>query len=83
MSDLARWTCHKIVSAGEIRGLLYPEHGLRVRTADGRWKEIFPGEKFFARGEPALGDYFVEYEDGYVSWSPKAAFEAGYTRIAD
>lgn len=25
--------------------------------------------------------YSVKYEDGYVSWSPKEAFEAGYTAI--
>jgi hypothetical protein len=28
-------------------------------------------------GEP-IGGYFVQYEDGYQSWSPAAAFEAGY-----
>jgi hypothetical protein len=26
------------------------------------------------------GDYFVEYEDGYQSWSPKEIFERGYVR---
>ncbi len=28
-----------------------------------------------------VGDYAVEYEDGYRSVSPAAAFEAGYTEI--
>jgi hypothetical protein len=27
--------------------------------------------------------YFVVYDDGYESWSPSQAFEAGYTLIAD
>ena len=27
------------------------------------------------------GGYFVEYADGYTSWSPTQAFEAGYTRV--
>lgn len=27
--------------------------------------------------------YSVKYEDGYVSWSPKEAFEAGYTAIGN
>ena len=27
------------------------------------------------------GDYAIEYEDGYKSISPKAAFESGYTEI--
>lgn len=28
---------------------------------------------------PAVGDYVVRYSDGYTSWSPKKAFEEGYT----
>jgi hypothetical protein len=30
---------------------------------------------------PKEGDYFVLYEDGYQSISPKKAFEEGYTRV--
>lgn len=37
----------------------------------------------FARGMPANGDYLVVYEGNYVSWSPKKAFEEGYSRDAD
>lgn len=33
------------------------------------------------RSSPIVGDYFVLYEDGYESWSPKKAWEDGYTRI--
>ena len=33
------------------------------------------------RGRPDVGDYVVIYEDGYKSWSPAAAFEAGYSRL--
>jgi len=28
-----------------------------------------------------IGGYFVEYEDGYQSWSPEKAFEEGYKLI--
>jgi hypothetical protein len=39
---------------------------------------------FFGRGSPAVGDYLVRYEpEGYLSWSPKKAFEDGYTEITD
>lgn len=34
-----------------------------------------------ARYMPKPGDYFVQYEDGYQSFSPAKAFEEGYTRI--
>lgn len=33
------------------------------------------------RHKPVIGGYYVVYEDGYASFSPVAAFEAGYTRI--
>ena len=32
-------------------------------------------------GDPAVGGYYVRYEDGFESWSPAEAFEKGYTRI--
>jgi hypothetical protein len=42
----------------------------------------FDDPRFFAGDrKPQVGDMLVIYEDGYVSWSPKDAFEAGYTRI--
>lgn len=31
--------------------------------------------------EPDAGWYYVQYEDGYWSFSPASAFEKGYTRI--
>ncbi len=31
----------------------------------------------------AIGGYFVQYEDGYTSWSPAEAFESGYTEIPE
>lgn len=39
-------------------------------------------EKLFARGLPESGEcYLVQYEDGYISWSPNEVFEAGYEEI--
>jgi hypothetical protein len=82
---LARFRCHKIVAAGEIRGLINGDNGkveaLMVQTADGTNSEVCPGDGFFARKTPALGDYYVVYDDGYASWSPASAFEDGYTKI--
>jgi hypothetical protein len=85
---LARWQCHKVVAAGEIRGLINGYRAgaecvvaLVVRTADEANSEVCPDDAFFARGTPVLGDYFVRYDDGYISWSPAAAFESGYTKI--
>jgi hypothetical protein len=38
---------------------------------------------FFARGNPAIGDFFVAYKDGYLSWSPAQAFKDGYHLVAE
>jgi hypothetical protein len=35
---------------------------------------------YVVRHEPKAGGYFVVYADGYQSWSPAEAFEAGYVR---
>lgn len=35
-------------------------------------------KQLFARGLAKPGDYYVVYEDGYDSWSPKDTFEKGY-----
>jgi hypothetical protein len=38
--------------------------------------------KLFARGLAKPGDYYVVYEDGYDSWSPKDTFEKGYLLLS-
>lgn len=74
---LPRWQSHKIV------------HAAKITMIDGQRLSLFlPGEdspriviaphNMFARYMPVPGDYYVVYEDGYASISPKQAFEAGY-----
>jgi len=41
--------------------------------------EVEPG--YFLKHKPEVGGYFVQYEDGYKSYSPAKAFEEGYTRL--
>ena len=83
--NLPKYRCHKIVEAAPIWmiGTPSPRHIL-VKLGDAAVREIeIDPAKLFARYTPVLGDYFVIYEDGYQSISPKAAFEAGYTRIEE
>ena len=79
---MQRFKCHKVVEAAEIVG--YDMEG----SGKGQfgvwfgphheWLPVEPG--FFARGVPSKGDYVVRYlPDGYISWSPKSAFEDGYS----
>jgi hypothetical protein len=43
---------------------------------------IIVGAQFLEKHKPEVGGYFVQYADGYKSFSPAAAFEEGYTLIA-
>lgn len=36
---------------------------------------------YYHKHKPEAGGYYVQYEDGYKSYSPAEPFEAGYSRI--
>jgi hypothetical protein len=64
---LKEYQCHKIVKA---EPMTEREFAVMIdRTCN-----LHPTE-------PDKPGYHVVYADGYESWSPKAAFEAGYTEI--
>lgn len=77
-SKLPVFQCHKRVRAGQIRAYEIDQDGVKATI----WLDDLPGMVIsagvFARGRPSPGDYFVVYDDGYQSWSPRAAFEDGY-----
>lgn len=80
--ELPRYRCHKQVWALKIaaiemlqdgRAVIAPsEHDYDTFTTDG----LFP----FKGSEADLG-YYIQYADGYISWSPTKAFKDGYTLI--
>lgn len=81
---MRRWQSHKIVEADDITDIVNTMATKAVVTEGASAMEAERHEvpdNFFARGTPQIGDYLVRYEDGYLSWSPKAAFESGYTLI--
>ncbi len=41
------------------------------------------GVVFWEKHQPKKGGYLVIYEDGYISFSPAEAFEAGYTKLPE
>lgn len=77
-SNLPQWKCHKVVRAAPMNRTDYNK--LR-------------GWEVPADENPADAGYLVEYIDGgpanhpdyqgYISWSPAAVFESGYTRLPD
>lgn len=87
---LPTWRCHKIVMADKIVAGLTDHgrivhgpldiHGTPVRAwvlAGGG--HVIPGTMTL-RGVPMVGDYYVQYDGGYESWSPAKTFEEGYSR---
>lgn len=82
MSDvqpkMPEWQCHKKVRAAKIMSVR--TDGIPAIQVDRlHWEHV--SMAFIEKHKPEVGGYLVEYEDGYRSYSPAAAFESGYTRI--
>jgi len=97
MRDLTGWPkykCHKVVSVVKIANIQRDADVAREenRETDGS-ADILPADRglvpfsvdhdFMRKHKPEVGGYFVVYADGYESYSPAEAFEAGYTRLPD
>lgn len=66
----------EVLDNGRACLLLDVGHGGAVTTVTREgWTSQF-------RGSDSDMGYYVEYADGYTSWSPTNAFRDGYTRIA-
>ena len=79
--QLPSYTCHKIVRAAKITAKeADPDFGgLRLIFGDiGLWVRV-ENEWCKRNGPIHVGGYYVVYEDGYRSFSPKKAFENGYS----
>lgn len=87
--EMPKYKCHKEVWALKIKSIVRDGEG-ENRETDGS-AMITPEEEGFApfkvdfeymrKHKPQVGGYFVQYEDGYKSFSPAEPFESGYTKI--
>ena len=78
------YQCIKIVKAIQITGVEQHPHETHHVIAHINLPDAEPitlRGKILARYVPQPGDYLVEYEDGYVSISPRDVFEKGYQLI--
>lgn len=81
---LPHWKCHKVVQAGRISLMARDEpNGMLMVHAEPSNMPFAVPLDFLRRHHPEIGGYFTVYEDGYISYSPAAAFEAGYSLIID
>jgi hypothetical protein len=80
-AQIPQYKCHKIVGALKI---IEVEHGGVSTTlhVEKPFAPINVGLEWKAKNDPKAGGYIVYYEGGYTSYSPKEAFESGYTLIS-
>jgi len=76
---MQKYKCHKIVEALKIETIKVDFDGSVLYAENGDY--IAPADGYFHKHEPQCGGYYVRYEDGYESYSPPEAFEAGYTEL--
>lgn len=78
--EMPRYISHKQVWALEIDTIDDGDwDGSRKLTfADAGYAPITAPVEMFTRYVPVAGDYYVQYADGYKSFSPRKAFLEGY-----
>jgi len=89
-AKLPQYQSHKIVGALRIKEILRGGVGDPNAESDGSaylaveepgFGPIHVSREYMQKHQPHVGGYFVVYPDGYESFSPKEAFESGYTRV--
>lgn len=75
---LPLYDCHKQVRAGKITRIDRSACGVRYEIHMDATSVVVDSD-FVSKHKPIEGGYYVEYEDGYRSYSPAKAFEEGYS----
>lgn len=84
---LQTYQCHKLVNAAKIQSIALVstsdlEAGYTI-TFSGSIQTIHVTSEWVRKHQPDAGGYYVEYSDGYTSYSPAQAFEDGYMPVDD
>lgn len=82
-AELPRYRCHKEVWAFKIVRIEQAtmDGGALLHHDEGYFVPVRVENSYITQHRPRVGGYFVQYKDGYKSFSPAKAFEEGYTRI--
>lgn len=82
MSALQQYKCHKVVSAAKVTAIresfALSDHYELTIVGGGEEDTHVVTAEWFVNFSPVPGGYLVIYDDGYQSFSPAKAFEAGY-----
>jgi len=85
---LPRYRCHKLVRAAfitkvgtEVKQGLNGTCRALTLAVDGKEMTVDCPVSMFTRYEPKVDDVYVVYANDYASISPRAEFDAGYSRL--
>ncbi len=89
--QMPRYKCHKEVWALKIAtvegggpiGDTGEEDGGTLHFEDAQFAPKIMTAEYMSKHRPVSGGYYVRYPEGYESWSPADAFEAGYTKVEE
>lgn len=86
VEGLPTYQCFKQVQAAKITKIVPLDQDAGISQAPRTAlffdnENIVVTEEWMDRFKPEVGGYYVQYEDGYSSFSPAKAFEAGYVRV--
>ena len=81
MKELPLYNCHKQVRAAKIKDIVVnQENGFgTLYFEDPTLTPQTVTAFYMGKHDPKAGGYYVQYAEGYQSWSPAKAFEEGYT----
>jgi len=84
LKEMPRYVSHKTVHALKIAAIeIHEDKSATIAPVDGGIGSAFQTKAGWAErftGSEEDKGYFVQYADGFASWSPTKAFEEGYTR---
>lgn len=81
-TPMPKYRCHKEVSALKLGAVISAETGMWFLVpTENRFAPILVSGYWHDKHMPEAGGYYVQYADGYTSYSPATAFEDGYTLI--
>lgn len=75
---LKKYTGTKTVAAFKIKYIEATGYGLAYHLYGVDNEMATVPESYIAKHEPKIGGYYVQYEDGYSSFSPAETFEKAY-----
>lgn len=82
MTPMPRYVSHKKVWALKIKTALDGAEGVSIEFEDACFApRLFTYRELDGKPKPKTGWYMIQYDDGYLSFSPAQAFESGYTRL--